>query len=479
MSLFLLVTHGSDGDVLPFVAVGAALAGAGHRVVLLTHAPYRDAAVAAGLGFRAIDDESAFERTLADTPGLLGSDPGRLGWEAFYRRNGMFEQIARECAMLRELYRPGETVLVGRHTSGVSVRFVGELLGAPVAWLALAPTQVMAAPVAAHTYGTELVAGFTEVRAGLGLPAERDWRRWFDACDAVIGLWPRWFDEAGPRSPYWVRLTGFPLADTASRALGERAAVQDASGGSDAPPPGSVLATGGTGRMLHPRYYPALTEAAGLTGLPTTLVVRHRDLLPDRLPPNVRWQPGIRFADVLPQAAALVHHGGIGTCARALAAGCPQVVMADGIDRPDNAARLARRGLARAIPAEGWGPEELAEAIVAAAADEGYGERAAGAGHGERVAGVTVGDGTRDRACEVLVRGDGATATARIRDHRATGATLAEGGAVAAARQLAALTRPVADAVARLRTLSAPDRARLHARLRAARAAASPDGAAR
>jgi hypothetical protein len=484
MSLFLLVTHGSDGDVLPFVAVGAALAGAGHRVVLLTHAPYRDAAVAAGLGFRAIDDESAFERTLADTPGLLGSAPGRLGWEGFYRRNGMFEQIARECAMLRELYRPGETVLVGRHTSGVSVRFVGELLGAPAAWLALAPTQVMAAPVAAHTYGTELVAGFTEVRSGLGLPPVDDWRRWFDACDAVIGLWPRWFDEAGPRSPYWVRLTGFPLADTASRALGERAGAQDVSGEAGAPPPGSVLATGGTGRMLHPRYYPALTEAAGLTGLPTTLVVRHRDLLPDRLPPNVRWQPGIRFADVLPRAAALVHHGGIGTCARALAAGCPQVVMADGIDRPDNAARLARRGLARVAPAEGWGPGELAEAIVAAAADEGYGERAAGvaagAGHAERAPDATVGDGTRERASQVPVPADGAAVATRTRDqHPVTDVTLPEGGAVAAARQLAALERPVAGTVARLRTLSAPDRARLHARLRAARAAASPDGAAR
>src|SRR5436190_7361482 len=191
MSLFLLVTHGSDGDVLPFVAVGAALAGAGHRVVLLTHAPYRDAAVAAGLDFRPIDDESTFERTLADTPGLLGSAPERLGWDAFYRRNGMFRQIAAECETLRELHRPGETVLVGRHTSGVSVRFVGELLGAPTAWLALAPTQVMAVPVAAHTYRTELGCGFAELRAGLGLPPMRDWRQWFAGCDAVIGLWPR------------------------------------------------------------------------------------------------------------------------------------------------------------------------------------------------------------------------------------------------------------------------------------------------
>jgi hypothetical protein len=435
MSHFLLVTHGSDGDVLPFVAVGAALADAGHPVTLLTHAPYRAAATAAGLRFHPIDDETAFERTLADTPGLLGSAPDRLGWDAFYRRNGMFGQIAAECAALRALHRPGGTVLVGRHTSGVSVRFVGELTGAPVAWLALAPTQVMAAPVAAHTYGTELAAGFAEVRAGLGLPPVADWRLWFAGCDAVLGLWPRWFDEAGPRSPGWVETAGFPLADSGHQVLGERAADADAT------PPGSVVVTGGTGRMLHPGYYPALVEAAALTGLPTTLVVRHRDLLPRDLPPTVRWRPGARFAEVLPHAAALVHHGGIGTCARALAAGCPQVVMADGIDRPDNAARLARHGLARVLPADRWTPAALADAIRAAATDSGFRARA------RAVAGYGTGES-----------GDGPAAVAAV------------------ARRLAALDRPVPGAAARLRALSAPDRARLRARLDAARAAAGSPG---
>lgn len=435
MSLFLLVTHGSDGDVLPFVAVGAALAGAGHRVVLLTHAPYRDAAVAAGLGFRPIDDEPAFERTLADTPGLLGSAPQRLGWDAFYRRNGMFRQIAAECVTLRELHRSGETVLVGRHTSGVSVRFAGELLGAPAAWLALAPTQVMAVPVAAHTYSTELGCGFAEVRAGLGLPPVRDWRQWFAGCDAVIGLWPRWFDEAGPRSPRWVELTGFPLADATSRVLGEHA-VAGSAPEPDTPPPGTVVVTGGTGRMLHPGYYPALAEAAGLAGLPTTLVVRHRDLLPRSLPANVRWQPGARFADVLPHAAAVVHHGGIGTCARALAAACPQVAMADGIDRPDNATRLARRGLAQVVPPSRWRPRELAEAIRAAAGDDGYRARVHAVTH---------------------LSDDGGSSAV-----------------TAAAGRLAALERPASGTAARLRTLSARDRDRLQARLRAARAATSP-----
>lgn len=43
--------------------------------------------------------------------------------------------------------------------------------------------------------------------------------------------------------------------------------------------------------------------------------------------------------------AALVHHGGIGTTAQALAAGIPQLVMPLAHDQFDNAARVKRLGV--------------------------------------------------------------------------------------------------------------------------------------
>ncbi|WP_033222897.1 glycosyltransferase [Kitasatospora phosalacinea] len=444
MALFLMVTHGSDGDVLPFVGLGAALAQAGHRAVLLTHGPYRAVAEGAGLGFAAIDGEAEFESVLADTPGLLGSAPHLAGWAGFYRRNALFEQIAAECRTLAELHVPGGTVLVGRHTSAVSVRFAAELLRAPVAWVALAPTQLLAVPVAAYLYGAELAAGMQEVRAGLGLPEVPDWRAWFAGADAELGLWPGWFDAAGPRAPARVALTGFPLADASARALGARpSGPSDPPGDPSADPSGDpfdglfpagarpVLATGGTGRMLAADYYPALLAAAGRTGLPTLLVVRHRDLLPDVLPDNVRWSPGLDFARAVPHAAAVVHHGGIGTLARALAAGTPQVLMADGVDRPDNAARLSRLGLARAVPADRWRTPELAAAIGAAAADHDLPLRAAAVtgpqrpqealdAAAARLAGLLTGP-PRPRAHD-LSPAERARLRERLRERRAAGA---------------------------------------------------------
>jgi rhamnosyltransferase subunit B len=48
---------------------------------------------------------------------------------------------------------------------------------------------------------------------------------------------------------------------------------------------------------------------------------------------------------LLPHAAILVHHGGMGTTARALEAGIPQIICPHGYDQPDNGARIVDLGV--------------------------------------------------------------------------------------------------------------------------------------
>jgi UDP:flavonoid glycosyltransferase YjiC (YdhE family) len=75
--------------------------------------------------------------------------------------------------------------------------------------------------------------------------------------------------------------------------------------------------------------------------------VRHFDYLP--------------FSLVLPRVRAIVHHGGIGTSAQALAAGIPQLVRPLAYDQFDNAHRLSRLGVARTLsPARYRGPAAAA-----------------------------------------------------------------------------------------------------------------------
>ena len=70
------------------------------------------------------------------------------------------------------------------------------------------------------------------------------------------------------------------------------------------------------------------------------------------------------FGDLFARAAAVVHHGGIGTTAQALAAGVPQLFMPMGFDQPDNAARSVRLGVAQAIPPPQWNAVHVATALT-------------------------------------------------------------------------------------------------------------------
>ena len=53
----------------------------------------------------------------------------------------------------------------------------------------------------------------------------------------------------------------------------------------------------------------------------------------------------VPLTPLLPRCAALVHHGGIGTAAQAMAAGVPQLIMALAHDQYDNAARIQKLGI--------------------------------------------------------------------------------------------------------------------------------------
>ncbi|WP_214102982.1 glycosyltransferase [Acrocarpospora catenulata] len=362
MARIILITHGTDGDVLPFVRLGEELRRAGHEITLVSHAPFGKRT---DLDFVPVDTAEEYARHQADTAHLMDTR-GASSWLGFYQRNGLFDQLRAECRVLAAAHRPGETVFVGRHTSAVSVRFAAEQLGVPCAWVAVSPIQVMSARLAAHMYGTELAAGFAEVRAELGLAPVTDWEKWFAGADLDVGLWPAWFDQAGARAPGRFRLTGFAVPDEAGGELPD--------GAEEALAERPVLISGGTGRMLNAGFYQA--AVAALAGRPALLVVPHADLVPHPLPPGVTWFPRLPFRQVMPRVAAIVHHGGIGTLTRALAAGAPQVILADGADRPDNAARLARLGLAAWLPPARWG--EAAAALDGVLADRGLAARVPG-----------------------------------------------------------------------------------------------------
>jgi UDP:flavonoid glycosyltransferase YjiC (YdhE family) len=75
------------------------------------------------------------------------------------------------------------------------------------------------------------------------------------------------------------------------------------------------------------------------------------------------------FSDVLPHAAMLVYHGGIGTLAQTIKAGIPHLVVPNGHDQFDNAWRIEQLGLGRSIPQTRYRANRVVEAIRALLAD--------------------------------------------------------------------------------------------------------------
>jgi UDP:flavonoid glycosyltransferase YjiC (YdhE family) len=66
--------------------------------------------------------------------------------------------------------------------------------------------------------------------------------------------------------------------------------------------------------------------------------------------PDLLALPYAPHTALFPKAAAILHHGGIGTSAEALRSGRPQLVIPVGGDQPDNAARLEALGVATTLP---------------------------------------------------------------------------------------------------------------------------------
>jgi UDP:flavonoid glycosyltransferase YjiC (YdhE family) len=87
--------------------------------------------------------------------------------------------------------------------------------------------------------------------------------------------------------------------------------------------------------------------------------------------------PYAPHARLFPRAAAIVHQGGIGTTARALASGRPSLVVPYSHDQPDNAARCRRLGVALTLARDRYRADRAARALAALPADGAMARRAA------------------------------------------------------------------------------------------------------
>jgi UDP:flavonoid glycosyltransferase YjiC (YdhE family) len=98
------------------------------------------------------------------------------------------------------------------------------------------------------------------------------------------------------------------------------------------------------------RFFKESVKAARQMGLRAMLVTNYPEQVSKSLPSNIKVFGYLPFSHVLPRAALLVYHGGVGTLAQGIKAGVPHLVVPHGYDQFDSGWRIEQLGLGRSIP---------------------------------------------------------------------------------------------------------------------------------
>lgn len=388
----VFATVGSLGDLFPFLAVGQALARRGHRVTVATHPVHREAIERAGLvfadasGMPEPDDREAFT--------AKAFHPWR--GPAFVVRDFAAADVRASYAKLAPLCDTADVLVTS------TLAFAGQILGETLEaagrlrWLSavLAPASFLSAydmPATGLTaidrffratpargrllqrLSRRVTRGWTApvraFRRELGLPPESPrgdpFHRGQFAPGGTLALFPALLGAPQPDWPAHTHVCGFSRyaqPDALDPALAEFLR---------AGPPPLVFSLGSTAVHANAAFLrESLAAAVALdrravlfTGSATM-----RERLPRELPEGIVCVEYAPHAAVFPHAAAVVHHGGVGTSAEALHAGVSSLVVPHGFDQHDNAARLQRLGVAEVLPATRYRTARAARLLEALAA---------------------------------------------------------------------------------------------------------------
>jgi UDP:flavonoid glycosyltransferase YjiC (YdhE family) len=334
----LVSTTPLDGHFRPLLPFARALQASGHQVAVATEASWHPHVAAEGFDVLPAGPThrkavAHFEQFRAEVQALPPEE----------RRPHLFLRIFAEGHATEKL---PELLDVARAWRPDAIVYESGDLAAP------AVAAVLGVPTANHSFGVMVPLAASERAAEYVAPL---WRSVGAEPDGHAGAFRGLYVDLSPPSFAWEQ----PLGDSVR--LGHVPAA----------PPADPL--GWLGMLKRPLVYVTLGTVfnkpellrlllEALDGSVSALVTTGRNVDPDSLGswgPNVRIERFVPQAHVFPLCAAVVAHAGSGSVLGALAHGLPLVLVPQGADQFDNAARCAAAGAAVVVR-----PEELTAQAV-------------------------------------------------------------------------------------------------------------------
>jgi UDP:flavonoid glycosyltransferase YjiC (YdhE family) len=396
----VLTTHGTLGDLHPYLAIALELQKRGHKPVIATSEYHRRRIEAAGIDFHAIRPDISF-------------DDKELHRRLTEPKRGL-ERVIREF-MLPVLRTTYDDLLAVVQMDGGADLIISQILifAAPliaektgIRWVStelqpgafmsvfdppvLAPFPALAklrglgstfhsalfrlAKLTARSWGEPV----RQLRRELGLPPGKD--PLFEGRNSphvVLALFSRVLGEPQPDWAANTLVTGFPFYDESGSSL-----TRELAQFLDEGEPPIVFTLGSSAVWDASSFYMESIAAAQRLGRRAVLLVGNGPLNhpPESLPKNVFAVAYAPFAQIFPRASVIVHQGGIGTTGQGLRAGKRMLVMPFGGDQYDNGARIERLGVGNIIMRKQYTAERAAVELKQLFDNSSYGERAADLG---------------------------------------------------------------------------------------------------
>jgi rhamnosyltransferase subunit B len=374
----VLTNCGTFGDINPLIGLAIELRARGHRPVLAVPEMFRNKIEPLGLGFSPVrPDYDPSDTRLAEMIYDIKKGTERGLRELLFPaiRDSYDDLLAAvTCDGGADLLLTGELAYAGPIVAEVTgVRWASYVL-APFSFFSgydppVLPPYPLLAQIQEHVPGTgHVVARFARwvtrewsepvyaLREQLGL--QRGASPIFDAKHSpnlVLAMFPAVLGAPQPDWPATTLVTGYvsydgrDVAGSRSEAATLPPLLEEflAAG----PPP--LVFTLGTAAVLNAGdfYEHSAHAAEALNRRAVLLVGSDARNLPRRpLPDSIFTTPYAPYSGLFPCASVVIHQGGVGATAQALAAGKPMLVVPYSHDQPDNARRVARLGVARVIP---------------------------------------------------------------------------------------------------------------------------------